>query len=73
MQEYEKKLQDIRDRLKDIEHSHVWPFQVSGKACFESMFLSVLAFLIVYVSLYLFLGLYIQGVWMVEHQVLILV
>ena len=74
VQEYEKKLQDIRDRLKDIEHSHVWPFQVSGKACFKTMFLCVLAFLIVYVSLYLiFLGLYIQGVWMVERQVLILV
>lgn len=27
-QEYEKKLHEIRDQLKDIEHSHVWPFQV---------------------------------------------
>jgi hypothetical protein len=28
-QEYEKKLYEIREKLKDIQHSHVWPFQVS--------------------------------------------
>lgn len=27
LKEYERKLHDIRDKLKDIEHSHVWPFQ----------------------------------------------
>jgi hypothetical protein len=28
VQEYERKLHEIREKLKDIEHSHVWPFQV---------------------------------------------
>jgi hypothetical protein len=27
VQEYERKLLEIREKLKDIEHSHVWPFQ----------------------------------------------
>ncbi|XP_024383874.1 serine/threonine-protein kinase VPS15 isoform X3 [Physcomitrium patens] len=27
LKEYERKLRDIRDRLRNIEHSHVWPFQ----------------------------------------------
>jgi phosphoinositide-3-kinase regulatory subunit 4 len=30
VQEYERKLLEIREKLKDIEHSHVWPFQVSN-------------------------------------------
>jgi hypothetical protein len=29
LKEYEKKLYEIREKLKDIQHSHVWPFQVS--------------------------------------------
>ncbi|CAM6046085.1 unnamed protein product [Sphagnum compactum] len=27
LKEYERKLHEIREKLKDIEHSHVWPFQ----------------------------------------------
>ncbi|KAH8939347.1 hypothetical protein BDL97_15G033100 [Sphagnum fallax] len=27
LKEYEKKLYEIREKLKDIQHSHVWPFQ----------------------------------------------
>lgn len=27
LKEYERKLREIKDRLKDIDHSHVWPFQ----------------------------------------------
>jgi phosphoinositide-3-kinase regulatory subunit 4 len=30
LKEYERKLHEIREKLKDIEHSHVWPFQVSN-------------------------------------------